>query len=207
MVALPQFGARRRAGRPLPQKGVVLAISSALPARPTAAMGFFPTALVAADPEVAAAIDGELPTPTIADRADRQREHRLAGGARSAGLGTDQQIRRRLSRPPLLRRLRFCRCRRAAGDRARQAAVRLRLRQCAAACRGAGQPGGVSRAAVARRRHPRPVARGRRPFDARRAAEPVGQVVPRGRPTACAPRTGESISPRSSAKRRRTGRA
>ncbi len=34
-----------------------------------------------------------------------------------------------------------------AGDRARQAPVRLRLRQCAAAFRRAGEPGGVPRAA------------------------------------------------------------
>ena len=75
--------------------------------------------------------------PAVADRADRQREHRLARGARGARLGADQQICRGLSRAALLRRLRVRRCRRAAGDRAREAAVRLRLRQCAAACRRA----------------------------------------------------------------------
>ena len=41
----------------------------------------------------------------------------------------------------------------------------------------------------ARRHDPRHVARRRRPSDARRRAEPVGQVVSRGRITACAPRT------------------
>ena len=147
--------------------------SSAIP-------GSFPAPLAAADPEVAAAIDGRASPPAVADRADRQREHRLARGARGARLGPDEQICRRLSRTALLRRLRVRRCRRAAGDRARHAAVRVRLRQCAAACRGAGQPGGVSGAAEARRHGSRHVARRRRASDARRRAEPVGQVVSRG---------------------------
>src|SRR5262249_3368301 len=44
-------------------------------------------------------------SPAMANRTDRQREHRLAGGAGGSGLGADQQIRRGLSRPPLLRRV------------------------------------------------------------------------------------------------------
>ena len=59
------------------------------------------------------------------DRADRLGEHRLRGGARGAGLGADQQVRRGLSGQALLRRLRVRRHRRDAGDRAGEEAVRL----------------------------------------------------------------------------------
>jgi hypothetical protein len=64
-------------------------------------------------------------SPAARDRADRFGEHRLAGGAGSAGLGPDQQICRGLSGPPLLWRLRVRRHRRESRHRARQAAVRL----------------------------------------------------------------------------------
>ena len=60
---------------------------------------------------------------------DRLGELRAAGGARRGRLGADQQVRRGLPRPPLLRRLRGGRRRRAAGDRPRQGAVRRRARQ------------------------------------------------------------------------------
>ena len=59
------------------------------------------------------------------NRADRLGKHRLARRAGGAGFGADQQIRRGLSRPALLRRLPVRRHRRNAGDRARLQAVRL----------------------------------------------------------------------------------
>ena len=68
--------------------------------------------------------------PPAADAGDdRLGELRPPGGARSGRLGADQQVRRGLPRPPLLRRLRGGRRRRAAGDRPRQGAVRRRARQ------------------------------------------------------------------------------
>ena len=71
-------------------------------------------------------------------------------------------------------------------DRAKQL-FDCALRQCAAAFRRAGQPGGVSRPAEAGRHHPRHEPRRRRPPDPRRGAQPVGQMVPR-RPVRRAPR-------------------
>ena len=141
---------------------------------------FFSAPLAETDPELAAAIRSELAPPAGRHRTDRVGEHRLRRRAGSAGLGADQQIRRGLSRPPLLRRLRLCRRGGEPGDRPRQAAVRLRLRQRAAALRRAGQPGGVPGAAAARRHHPGHEPRRRRPPDPRRRAQPVRQVVPRG---------------------------
>ena len=58
-------------------------------------------------------------------------------GPAGAGLGADQQVRRGLPGPPLLRRLRAGRRRRGARDRARQGAVRRRVRQRPAALRRA----------------------------------------------------------------------
>ncbi len=66
-----------------------------------------------------------------------------------------------------------------ARDRPREATVRLRLRQCAAAFRRAGQPGGVPGAAAAGRHDPRHEPRRRRPSDPWRRAEPVRQMVQR----------------------------
>ncbi len=66
-------------------------------------------------------------------------------------------------------------------------AVRLRLRERAAALRRAGQSGRFHGAGPARRHDPRHVARRRRPSDARRAAQHVGQVV-QGRAVRRAPR-------------------
>ena len=71
--------------------------------------------------------EGRAASPARADRADRLGEHRLARRAGGGGLGADQQIRRGLSRPALLRRLRGGRQGRAAGHRARLQAVRLRF--------------------------------------------------------------------------------
>ena len=61
-------------------------------------------------------------------------------------------------------------------DRAKTA-VRLRVRQRAAALRRTGESGRLPRAAAARRHHPRHEPRRRRPPDARRTTQPVGQVV------------------------------
>ena len=74
-----------------------------------------------------------------------------AGGARGAGLGADQQVRRGLPGQALLRRLRGRRRRRAARDRPRQGAVRRRARQRPAARRRAGQQRRLPRAARAGR--------------------------------------------------------
>ena len=115
--------------------------------------------------------------PARRDRADRLGEHRLARRSRGAGLGDDQQIRRGLSRPALLWRLPVRRHRRDAGDRARLPAVRLQVRQRPAELRLAGQPGRVPGADEARRHLHGPRPRRRRPSDARRAAQHVGQVV------------------------------
>ena len=57
-------------------------------------------------------------------RVDRQRELRLAGHPRGRRHGVDEQIRGRLSRPALLRRLRIRGHRRATRHRPRQAAFR-----------------------------------------------------------------------------------
>ena len=114
------------------------------------------------------------------DRADRQREHRQPRGARGPRLGPHQQVRGRLSGQALLWRLPVCRRRRAARDRSCQAAVRLRLRQRPAAFRRASERCGQSRPALARRHHPRHVARCRRASDPWRQAGHVGQVVQGG---------------------------
>ena len=81
------------------------------------AKGFFTEGLTTSDPELQAAIDQGTHPPARRDRADRLREHRLQGGDGSPGLGTDQQIRRRLSGPALLWRLPVCRYSRKPRDR------------------------------------------------------------------------------------------
>ena len=111
------------------------------------------------------------------DRADRLRKHRQPCGPGSAGLGDDQQICRRLSRQPLLRRLRMGRRRRDAGDRARQETVRRAVCQRAAELRQPDEPGGVSGAAAARRHLHGPRSRRRRPSHPRLARQHVRQVV------------------------------
>ena len=117
--------------------------------------------------------------PTGWDRADRVRKHCFRRRAGSPRVGADQQIRRGLSRPPLLRRLRLCRYRGDPGNRAGQAAFWLRLRECAAAFRRAGQPGRLPGAGQAGRHHPGHEPGRRRPSDPRRRAKFVRQVVQR----------------------------
>ena len=120
--------------------------------------------------------------PSAADPGDdRLGELRAAGGPRRGGLGADQQVRRGLPRPPLLRRLRGGRRRRAAGDRSRQGALRRRPRQRPAARRRAGQQRRLLRPAAARRHDPRPRPRPRRPPQPRDENQRLGQVLQPGR--------------------------
>ena len=81
-----------------------------------------------------------------------------------------------------------------AGDRPRQAAVRLRIRQRAAAFRRAGQPGGVPGAAAAGRHDPGHEPRRRRPSDPWRARPtcPASGSAPCS--TACGATTGCSTT-------------
>ncbi len=146
---------------------------------PTIPQRFFSAPLSETDPALAAVLRARAGAPAGRHRADRQREHRLRRGDGGAGLGADQQIRRGLPGPPLLRRLRRGGRGRAARHRPGEADVRLRLRQRAAALRRAGQPGGVPGDDQARRHHPRHEPGRRWAPDAWRGAQPVRQVVPR----------------------------
>ena len=67
---------------------------------------YFTRPVAEVDPEVAEVMEAELRPPGDDARDDRVRELRPAGGARRPGLGADQQVRRGLPGPPLLRRLR-----------------------------------------------------------------------------------------------------
>ncbi len=98
---------------------------------------------------------------------DRFGELRAAGGARRGRLGADQQVRRGLPGPPLLRRLRGGRRRRAAGDRPCQGAIRRRARQRPVPLRSAGQQRRLHGAARTRGHLPRPRSRPRRPPQSR----------------------------------------
>ena len=142
-----------------------------------APLPMFTKSLAEADPAVDAAVKGELHRQQ--DQIELIASENIVSRAvlEAAGLGADQQICRGLSRPALLRRLRVRRHGRAARHRARLQAVRLQLRQRAAAFRRAGQPGGVHGAAQARRHLHGHGARPGRPPDARLARQPVGQVV------------------------------
>ena len=75
--------------------------------------------LAQTDPAVFAAIRARDRAAGVQPRADRLRELRQRGGARGAGLGPHEQVRRGLSRQALLRRLRVRRRGRAARDRPR----------------------------------------------------------------------------------------
>ena len=121
------------------------------------------------------------PAPGRPHRADRLGELREPGRAGGAGLAAHQQVRRRLSRQALLRRLRARRRRRAAGDRPGEEALPRRLRERPAAFGRAGQPGRVLRRAEAGRHDPRHEPGARRPPDARLAGQLQRQVV-QGRP-------------------------
>ncbi len=112
---------------------------------------------------------------------DRLGELRPAGGARGGRLGADQQVRRGLSRPPLLRRLRGGRRRRAAGDRAGQGAVWRRARKRPGPRRRPGQQRRLHGADRARRHDPRDGPRSRRPPQPRDEAERLRQALRAGR--------------------------
>ena len=119
--------------------------------------------------------------PAVHPGDDRLRELRPGGRARGAGFGADQQVRRGLPGPPLLRRLRARRRRRAARHRPREGAVRRRARQRAAALGRAGQRRRDVRRAQARRHDPRPRPGARRPPDARDEDQFLGQALQRRR--------------------------
>jgi glycine hydroxymethyltransferase len=95
--------------------------------------GFFKDKLAKADPKIAKAIQSEL--------LRQQNEIELIASENivsravleAQGLGDDQQVRGRLSGPPLLRWLPVCRPVGTAGHRPRQAALQCQLRQRAAA--------------------------------------------------------------------------
>ena len=128
--------------------------------------------------------DGPRPraAPPAADPGDdRLGELRAAVGARSRRLGADQQVRRGLPRPPLLRRLRGGRRRRAAGDRSGQVAVRRRARQRPGPRRRPGQQRRLHGADRAGRHDPRPRPRPRRPPQPRDEAERLRQALQPGR--------------------------
>ena len=139
--------------------------------------GFFSASLAESDPEIADAIRPRASTSARRDRADRVGKHRQPRRARGARLGPDQQIRRGHAGPALLRRLpvrRYC------GDarhRTRHPAIRLRLRQRAAAFRRLRQCRSVHGADAARRYLHGPQPRRRRPSHARLAGESVGPLV------------------------------
>ena len=109
--------------------------------------------------------------PGRSHRAHRFGKLREPARAARARLGAHQQIRRRLSRQALLRRLRVRRHRRAACDRPREDALRRGLRERAAALGRAGEPGGLLRDAASRRYAARHGPGRRRPSHARRADE------------------------------------
>ena len=139
-------------------------------------------------------------------RVDRIRELRQPARARGAGFGAHQQIRRRLSRQALLRRLRVRRHRRAARDRPCQETVQCRVRERAAAFRIAGQFRGVYGDAQARRHYPRHVARARRPPDARRVGQARAARFTMQSVTGSIRRRRQSTTTRSSAWRASTSR-
>ena len=95
--------------------------------------------------------------------ADRLGELHLAGRAGRLRLGADQQVRRGLPGPPLLRRQPDHRRGRGPGPRPGHGPVRGRARQRAAPRRGQRQPRRLPGAARAGRHHPRHAARPRRP--------------------------------------------
>ena len=109
--------------------------------------------------------------------------------------------------PPLLPGLRAIRHGRDAGDRAREEAVRLPVRQRPAAFGRAGQRRGDAGAAEARRHDHGPQPRRRRAPHPRRAAGAVGQVVQRRPVRRPAATITSSTSTRSSGWRRSIGRS
>ena len=133
---------------------------------------------------------GGASPPGGQDRADRERELRLRGGARGAGLVAHEQVRRGPAGQALLRRLRVRGHRREPRPRPRAGAVPgRRPRQRPAALRGPGQHGGLLRRPQAGRPDPGHEPRPRRSPHPRLARELLGPPVrgarvrghPRGR--------------------------
>ena len=143
--------------------------------------GFFSASLAESDPEIADVIGRELGRQRDEIELIASENIVCARRARGAGLGADQQIRRRLSGPALLRRLPVRRHRR---DSSRSSA-RSKLFGCSFAnvqphSGAPGQPGGVPGADAAGRHLHGPRSRRRRPSDPRLAGQHVGQVVQAG---------------------------
>ena len=145
--------------------------------------------LAEADPEVAEQIARELRRQQ--DTLEMIASENFAPVAAHAGAGqrADQQVRRGLPGPPLLRRLRVRRRHRDAGHRADQGPVRRRLRQRPAALRRAGQRRRHAGADQAGRHHPRPVAGARRAPHPRHADQLLRPALQRRRLRGVARRT------------------
>ena len=109
-----------------------------------------PVSLAATDPELLRRNSERGAPAARKPRADRLGELRQRGGSRSDGVRDDQQVRRRLSRQALLRRLRVRRRRGDARHRAPEEDLRRGARQRSAARGRAGQHGGVHGACCSR---------------------------------------------------------
>ena len=159
--------------------------------RPAASLQrFFGAPLAETDPELAAALGAELIRQQDGIELIASENIVSAAVLEAQGSVLTNKYAEGYPGPALLRRLRVCRRRRAAGDRPGQAAVRLRVRQRAAAFRRAGEPGGVPGAAAAGRHDPGHEPRRRRPPDPRRARPtcPASGSAPCS--TACGATTG-----------------
>ena len=140
----------------------------------------FSASLAETDPEIADAIGKELGRQR--DEIELIASENIVSRAvlEAQGSVLTNKYAEGLAGQALLRRLPVRRHRRDAGDRAREEAVRRRLRQCAAAFRRVRQRRGVLRADAAGRHLPRPEPRRRRPSHPRLAGQRVRQMVQGG---------------------------
>ena len=149
--------------------------------------------------------------PGAAPRAHRVGELREPPGTGGARVGTHEQVRGRLLRAPLLRRVRVRRRRGVARGGAREAALLGGLRQRPAPLRLPGERGGVPRPRQTRRHHPRhEPRRGRAPHprlagQLLRADLPGGAVRARPRVGGDRLRPGRGARPRAPAPDHRRG--
>ena len=200
-------GASERGGGLSPAPRLSRAV--AIVARPMSELpeNFQTAPLAEVDPEIAGRPRRRAAPPAAHPGDDRLGELRAAGGARSGRLGADQQVRRGLPRPPLLRRLRGGRRRRGTGDRAGQGAVRRRARQRPGPRRRPGQQRRLHGADRTGRHDPRARARPRRPPQPRDEDQRLRQALQPGRlprpPRGHAGRhgRGRARSPRSTSRR------